>query len=509
MAEKKVKKAPSAKKSASKSKIPGLGSDSGRLGASDSLVTTTYEAFGSGRVLGTDNAYGGNINDDDRLFYSTREPVGVWWTANVANDIWDNWLKVVDVDDPDNPELDRKVQKVFTMLKARVQLPRETLFERRYGTAILLLSYTGFNTNWETPLFKQKADGSYPRLTPNTMLLQVTPYPWTSVSNVDVDVKPSSLRRGMPEYYYVNLGVTDTNAGTVAFGTLGNTPVKVHWTRVIHDAPRLDEHPYEGVSALDCIYDDLLGGRNARWGMYEGYYRNGQGFPVFHTKGTKAENEAWVAAGGVTDVMNARGYFICGEDEDMDFRGAQAAALNPGSYFDTYFTFIAAATSVSQDTIKGVSAGRVSGSEVNERQYFKAISLQQRKKEPMLRELIDRLIQTGQVDFDGEYSIEWVDPFEVNPQDKASIEYLQERTNALRGQTETIDEVRARKGMEPMPNGEGERLQMMPGQFGSPTVQGAANQQGTATPSDNPGDPNQNQPDSLFIFEQKLKEDGQ
>lgn len=123
----------------------------------------------------------------------------------------------------------------------------------------------------------------------------------------------------------------------------------------------------------------------------------------------------------------------------------------------------------------------------------------------MLRELIDRLIQTGQVDFEGEYEIEWVDPFEVNPQDKASIEYLQERTNALRGQTEYIDEVRKRKGMLPLPNKEGERLQMMPGQFGSPTVQGAANQQGTSEPSDNPGDPTQNAPDEESLFEKVKK----
>lgn len=486
-----------------RSTIPGIGRNSNIRDTKDSLTTTTFESFGPGRVLGTDNAYGGTISDDWRLFYSTREPVGVWWVSNIANDIWDNWWRISDVENPDSLELDKKVQKVLRALKASVQFPRETVFERRYGTSIFLLSYTGFNTNWDRPLFQPSLGNPYPKLE-STQLLQITPYPWTSIDHVEVDSTEDSLRRGLPEFYYLNLGAITDWDGVLNVGGPGST-IKVHWTRVIHDAPRLDEHPYLGVSAIDCLYDDLLGGRNARWGMYEGYYRNGQGFPVFHTKGTKKENEDWVAAGGINDVMNARGYFVCGEGEDMDFRGAQAAALNPGSYFDTYFTFIAAATSVSQDTIKGVSAGRVSGSEVNERQYFKAISLQQRKKEPMLRELIDRLIQTGQVDFEGEYEIEWVDPFEVNPQDKASIEYLQERTNALRGQTEYIDEVRKRKGMLPLPNKEGERLQMMPGQFGSPTVQGAANQQGTSEPSDNPGDPTQNAPDEESLFEKVKK----
>jgi hypothetical protein len=172
----------------------------------------------------------------------------------------------------------------------------------------------------------------------------------------------------------------------------------------------------------------------------------------------------------------------------MEFRGAQAAALPPGQYFDTYFTFIAAATGVSQDSIKGVSAGRVSGSEVNERQYFKAITLQQGKKEPMLRELIDRLIQTGQVEFDGEYTIEWTDPTSVNPQDKAAIEFLQERTNALRLQTETIDEVRERKAMPPLPDGAGEEILPQPGQFG-PTTEGAANQEEPFNQATKPAEP--------------------
>jgi hypothetical protein len=312
----------------------------------------------------------------------------------------------------------------------------------------------------------------------------------------------------MPEFYHINLGTVSSSDGTLNVGGAKNSAV-VHWTRVIHDAPRLDEHPYEGVSALDCIFDDLLGGRNARWGMYQGYYRYGQGFPKIQTKGTKKENEDWVIAGGVEDMMNARGYFVCGEGEDITFVGSQQAALNPGSYFDTYFTFIAAATSVSQDTIKGVSAGRVSGSEVNERQYFKAISLQQRKKEPMLRELIDRLIQTGQVEFSGDYFIEWIDPFEVNPQDKAAMEFLQERTNVLRGQTETIDEVRGRKGMSPLPKDEGKIRLTQPGQFGL-APEGQANQE---KPSKQPTAPEemskspeeQNQDESLF---DRLKDDG-
>ena len=456
-------------------KIPGFGSKSSRnMGKDTDIYGNTFEVFSqSGKVLGYATGYGSVISPDWLLFYSQREPVGYWWVVNVGNDVWDNWFSVRDIEKPDDMALDKSVQRWMNILKAKVQLPRETVFERRYGTAILLMGYMEPNMKWETPLFTPEIGEKLPKI--DAKLLQITPYPWVDITNVELDDEPTSYRYGLPEYYTISIGNANTETPLPSGMTRGT--MRVHWTRVIHDAQRQDEHPYLGTSALDPIFDDLVGGRNARWGMYQGYYRNGQGFPSIQTTGTKKENEDWVAAGGVEGILNARGYFVHGPDEKIEFVGSQGVALNPVTYFDAYFAFISGATSVTADFIKGISAGRVTGNEAGERKYFKAISLLQHKKETMLRELTDRLIQTGQVEFDGEYFIEWVDPFEVNPQDKASIEYLQERTNALRMQSETIDEVRARKGMKPLPNGEGKKLLPLPGQFSNPSVGGAANQQ--------------------------------
>ena len=80
----------------------------------------------------------------------------------------------------------------------------------------------------------------------------------------------------------------------------------------------------------------------------------------------------------------------------------------------------------------------------------------------MLRELIDRLIQTGQVaDAPAEYVIEWIDPFEVNPQDKAAIEFMETRTLSLRTWM-TINEKRALEGLPP--HKDGDVLASLPGQ---------------------------------------------
>lgn len=476
---------------------------------SEDSYTSTFEVFRThGTYIGYDQAYGGTISDRDRFFYSLREPVGYWWVHRVADDIWDNWFRVVDPDNPDSDELDRQVQRELYKLDAKRQLPRETAFERRSGTALLLLSYTGFGgeNEWEKPLFELESDGSIPD-TPDSDLLMITPVSWPDVSIAKHDENPESIRYGYPELYTITRGSTSRDSGALKTkGLTQSESITVHWTRVIHDAPRLDLHPYEGVAALDIIFDDLVGGRNARWGMYQGYYRKGHGFFKIKTNALKTENEEWVSSGGVSDVM-ARSYFVYGEGEDIDIIGAEGAALNPTSYFDTYYTFIAAATGVAKDTIQGVSAGRVTGSEVNERQYFKSITLQQHQKEPLLWQLIDRLIASGQVEYDGDYVIEWIDPFEVNPQDKAAIEFLEARTIATMGPYMTVNEARQKMGLPPLPDERGEQLITLPGQMQNPEVGGPENQEG-ASPAESREEENVNRSLKDKVLESELNGGG-
>jgi len=472
--------------------VPGISSDSS-LGSDSYTQRENFNAFYQrGVYVGAHEGYGATIKDTDRLLYSTREPVGVWWVKRIAYDVWDNWFRVVNPKKKDDTSLDDSVQKVLLQLKAKTQLQRETVFERRYGTAILLCSYTGYGdeTEWKTPLFSLNEDGSYPKtLEKDEKLLQITPYPWISVNVDQLNIDPSNIRFGLPEFYQINQGAA-SGSSTTPSGQEANRLLSVHWTRVIHDAPRLDEHTYLGIPAIDCIFDDLVGGRNARWGAYETYYRHGTGFPVIKTNATAAQNAAWVAAGGLDNYLHARGYFICHIDEDFKFVGAEGSTLNPNTYFDMYFTFIAAATGVAKDTIQGVSAGRVTGSEVNERQYYKSITLHQNQKEPLLRELIDRLIQTKQIkNAPAQYVIEWIDPFEVNPQDKAAIEFMIGR-NIAQKTWWTVNEKRAMEGMPPIDGGD--VLALLPGQFTPTEGQHTPNQEEPSTTETEPEESEEN-----------------
>jgi len=113
---------------------------------------------------------------------------------------------------------------------------------------------------------------------------------------------------------------------------------------------------------------------------------------------------------------------------------------------------------IPQDILKGVSAGRITGSEVNERAYFKFINAEQSNVEHIVRELIDRIIETGQVSYQDkrrseptkDYVIEWNYPQLTPELSQAQINFLNERAQTERLEYMTIDEVRA-KADPPLP----------------------------------------------------------
>lgn len=396
------------------------------------------------------------IPESEMLFASQREPVIKWLVYWVASDIFDNWFKVIDPDRPEDDALDKAVQAVLLELKAKPQLTRLLQFERRYGTAILLCAYTlQEGEDWETPIYNENGV-----LINKPELLQITPYPWTRVDVKDRDSEQSSLRYGWPNYYEI---------ARQADG-LTSTMAKIHWTRIIHAATRIDEEVYEGDSVIYAIYDDATGFRNARWAQYETLFRYGSGFPHIHLpNATPQQVENWIAAGRFNDI-NARGFMVTtgigDEAETITFKGVQDVTLNPDPYNSLSLIMMSMASRIPQDILKGVSAGRITGSEVNERAYFKFINAEQSSVEPIVRELIDRVIDTGQVKYTDQrrgevkknYIIEWNYPQLTPEQSQAQINYLNERAQTERLEYMTINEVRAKADppLPPLPGDEGE-----------------------------------------------------
>jgi len=392
--------------------------------------------------------FGGQIKNSILKFASDREPIGKWVVFWAAQDIFDNWFKVIDPKDINNNILDISSQKALNKINAKQTLQRAITFERRYGTAVILCAYTNAG-NWDKAL-PLNDDPLNPKLTPdekNCKLLQITPYRWPDVNVTKVDEEATSLRYGQPEFYEI------TRSAQVS-----TEPTKAHWTKVIHIATRLDEKNYEGQSVLEPVYDDLTGYRNTRWGQYQTLYRYGSGFPHIKIPGaTKKQIRTWIE-GGEFDDLFSRTYFVSGgDDEDIEFKGVQEVTLNPEPYNKMSMENLSMGTRIPQDILKGASAGTISGSEVNERQYFKYITSEQKQVEPIVRDILERLMDTGQIAWNYEekpYEIQWGSAFEVNKKDQATIQLLQARADQLKTQYMTINELREEKGLDHIEGGD-------------------------------------------------------
>jgi len=402
--------------------------------------------------------FGDEISDADREFAASREPVAHFLTFNMAADVFDKWFIV---DDPTSeggdPKIDEAVQNALTVLNAKQILTKALEYERIYGWSLLVGSFSDVNDvqNLEKPL----REGS--------QLLQLAAYPKPKVQVWTKDEDENSEKFGEAVVYKIERG-----AGAFLY---------VHYSRC-----QLVKTRTSGKGVLDPIWDDLTCGRNIRWGASQWMYRTGGGFPVikFPPGTTKEKLEEWIDSNAFANLM-ARTYIGITGDMDFKFEGAQGRALDPQPFFHTNLEQIAAGSGVPEPILRGAQAGALTGSEVNQQQYYKVISRIQASLEPTIRWIVDHMYAAGQIKGLGSsiadtlpakvrrwikhdvqpklesltYKIEWVSAFELTELDEANAELLKERANETRLQYMTIDEVRKMNELEPLPNGEGASLQ--------------------------------------------------
>jgi hypothetical protein len=417
------------------------GADSFQPGASGSRIPTT---FSTGRAFGRDS-----LSDTELDFLVKREPVIHWTVWYVAQDIFDNKFRVFINDKPEDDVFDDAVQQALLNLNAYSVLARSTAFERLYGTSIIVCSYQG-SPNWEESIFEDNGT-----MKDGLKLVQITAYPKNQIRVEQTDADDSSLRFGRPLFYEI----------TRKDGSL----FKVHWSKVIHDSPRIFDDPIWGMSVVQILYDDATGFRNMRWGLYQTIFRYGSGFPHIHLPWANRKQINALIDGGEFDYINARGFFVTGGKEDnketLEFKGVQNVTLNPDPYVKVAFESFSLGSRIPQDIFKGVSAGRITGSEFNERNYYKYISSEQNSKTPVVRELIDRLLATEQVEssdgrvkisVDVEYTVLWTSAFELNEVDQTRISLWKSTTYKNYGAFMMVDEIRALEKLPPLSDGKGQ-----------------------------------------------------
>jgi len=371
--------------------------------------------------------FGADIIDTDRTFTITREPVAHRVVFTVAHDIFDNWFQLElegDEKGDKSKEFDKALQTKLTQLKVKRELTRMAVLERAYGWAILVLGYEDRGESLVDPLDAPKS------------LREIKAYGPTQIMKVDEEKDKENPRYGLPLIYNIK------RAGIAAY-------LKVHYTRVIHFATRLVDHDWKGKSVLDPIWDDLVTLRNIRWGMGQTMYRYGSGFPdITFTGAEKSDIEDFINSGAFAG-LSARTYFVHSENQEIEFKGLQGRSLDPMNYYLPIMENISAGTGIPLAILRGVQAGALTGSEVNQQEYYGLISDEQSAYEPGMRQLINIVRGFGEQanPEPSQFEFNWQGGFELDEKKKAEIEQLTTQTLLAKGQFMTRNELR--KLMDP------------------------------------------------------------
>ena len=370
-------------------------------------------------TAGGGGEFGADILDEDRSFAITREPVAHRIVFTVAHDIFDNWFKLELEGKEDDDSFDRGVQAELDKVKAKQELMRMATFERCYGWSILVLGFEDSAESLAEPAAKPRS------------LREVKAYSPLKIPRVDEVKDKNDPRFGLPEYYNIK------RPGIAAY-------LKIHYSRVIHFATRRkyedNKYEWEGMSVLDPIWDDLVTLRNIRWSMGQTMFRYGAGFPdITFTGAEKTDIEDFIASGAFANLSN-RTYFVHNENQMIDFKGVAGRALDPMNYYLPIMENISAGSGVPLAILRGVQAGALTGSEVNQQEYYGLISDEQSGYEQGIRELINILLGDPKEPLD--FQFDWQGGFELDEEKKARIDQLKAQTLQVQGDWMTRNELR-------------------------------------------------------------------
>jgi len=408
-----------------------MGKEKGGARTAQFSSSDTYGIRGAGATWQAD--FGMPLDGDDLLFVSKRDGVGRRITFDFAHDVFDKWFEVEDLGENPDPKFNDAVQKVLDKLNAKAVFTNMAVFERIFGWAILAITYVDYGESVSAPV-------ENPREIRELIAYSAQSF---QVQSSDEDKDPNSPRFGLPIFY------------TVRRGSQG-TQIKLHYTRAIHFATRIIDHPYIGSSSLEGVYDGLTVLRNMLWGFGQTIVRYGSGFPDVTVEGAnKAALDKLQASQQFRSLM-ARTYFLHNDKTTFDFKGAAGRTLNPDPYYKAIMEYISCGCGIPEAILRGVQAGQLTGSEVNERTYFKLVSDAQSRYERGIRDLIDRLIETGQIRYKWNvnrgYKIRWLGAFEMNEKDKADVELRLAQARSWATDWKTVDELRAEEGLDPLPD---------------------------------------------------------
>jgi hypothetical protein len=180
--------------------------------------------------------------------------------------------------------------------------------------------------------------------------------------------------------------------------------------------------------------------------MGQTMYRYGHGFPdLTFTGAEKSDIDTWVTDGNFEN-LSARTYFAHNENQTIEFKGLAGRALDPMNYYLPIMENISAGSGIPLAILRGVQAGTLTGSEVNQQEYFALIGDEETYYEMGIRQLINAIPKiVGEKE--RQFKFKWMGGFQLDDLKQAQIDQVKAQTLQVKGDWMLRNELR--KLMDP------------------------------------------------------------
>lgn len=249
-----------------------------------------------------------------------------------------------------------------------------------------------------------------------TRLLYLAPYTQEHAEVHRWVKDPADPRFGLPLEYRVSLsGNHEQRPGMPA------TDRVVHWTRVLHlPSDGLDESDVYGTPRLKACYNRLQDLEKVAGGSAEMFWRGAFPGQVYKADKDAAFDEESLEQEIEEYVHKLKRYL---KVQGVDVKQLEPQIADPSNHVEQLIDLISAATGIPKRKLLGSERGEMASGQ--DETNWNAVITERRDNhvEPMLRELIDRLVSVGVVNEpeDGDFLIRWAPTSDISPAARAQV----------------------------------------------------------------------------------------
>jgi len=343
-----------------------------------------------------------------------KDPIAYYVCVKISENVFDDWFTFVDP--VTGEEIMEDVQAELRRINAKFWLTQALIAERIYGHSWLLVGPNKYREDWQYG---------------------------GQVANLDV--------------------FTPEDAQWVGADAYGN-PTHVRIWPNAQDRSQFEELPaqdfiffctrprgraWAGYSALYPIWTDLTYIRSAKHALGWANQKFGIGLFLWRLKGRLTDETATALENMLKDISLMRAALIDGNIVDtVEFVGPSGAmTTNIAEAVDMHLGLISAGSGIPKDILTGISAGAITGSEINNKALYATLNQIQQSMEPYVRELVRRMGYA-----DDNYVISWNTRYATDELEQAQIRLLNAQAAQLEMQVEmglNPGDIRILTGEEP------------------------------------------------------------